>query len=216
MILPRAYISAAFSSKRRMCIIVRSSAIAIVGRRLRSRRRWRSVRLASSCVPCHSVQKWIASPSTASAASFTHLAERRMRGDGPAQLARRRLQRHRRATPPRAAPSPSARSCGRRASRRYAASATILIRPSVWFIAFARPFARTGNLPDLHLVAGLARLRLGQADAGDLGLAVGRARHVLVVQVGRLDARRAARRRITPCADATCARFMMPVTSPIA
>ena len=84
------------------------------------------------------------------------------------------------------------------------------------FIAFARPFARTGNFPIFTSKPCVARLRLGQADARDLRLAVRRARHLAVVR-GRATSWPASRSTtITPIADATCARFMMPVTSPIA
>src|SRR5581483_1755562 len=70
-------------------------------------------------------------------------------------------------------------------------SATIFIRPSGWFTALARPLARTGELPGLDLVAGFARLLLGEADAADLRLAVRRARQAAIVERRAVEARQA-------------------------
>ena len=63
----------------------------------------------------------------------------------------------------------------------WRAPATTLTKPSVCPVAIALPSARNGNLPTLTSPA-LARLRLGEPDRRDLGLAVHAHRHARGVE----------------------------------
>ena len=155
----------------------------------------------------YSVQKWIASPSTASAASFTHFAERRVRGDGPSELARRRLERH-------------AQRCLGEHLRRHRPDDVDAER----LAGLARPRRSSPGRPSCSSPSRgrwrgrgtsrssprtpLARLLLGQADAGDLRLAVRGARHAARSSSAGDSCPASRSTTITPIAEATCAMFM--------
>ena len=65
------------------------------------------------------------------------------------------------------------------------ASKIVLTRPSGSPSAIALPLPMNGKRPTLTSMPGLLRLGLGQADAGDLRLAIGAARDLALVE--RMD-----------------------------